>query len=92
MIGRRFESGFGDSIGRSRSACGSQTPTRFLSGPFSWGCGSERPRSVRCGRRVPTVFVAMPRFVCRQEPHTKGTEHFPLELRAKTFGFPVGAG
>jgi len=84
MMGQRFESGFGGSTGRSRSACDSQTPTSLV-GAHSRTAVDPSDPALHPLAVVCHVFSGLCRdvFIVR-EPHTNATENFPLELRAKT--------
>ena len=83
-MGQRFESGFGGSTGRSRSACDSQTPTSLV-GAHSRTAVDPSDPALHPLAVVCHVFSGLCRdvFIVR-EPHTNVTENFPLELRAKT--------
>ncbi len=88
MSGRRFESGFSDSTGRSRSACDSQTPTS-LPGAHSRTAVDPSDPALHTlgGMRHVSSWLGHDASIVK-EPHTKTTEDFPLELRAKTLSTP----
>lgn len=84
MMGQRFESGFGDSTGRSRSACDSQTPTSFLGAHSRAAVDPSDPALHPLAVVGPVSLRRCHVASIIREPHTKATENFPLELRAKT--------
>jgi len=88
MMSQSFESGFWDSTGRSRSACGGEAPTSFRGAHSRSAAGPSDP-ALRPVAVTGQAFSRLGRdaFIVR-EPHTKPTENFPLELRAKTLAPP----
>jgi hypothetical protein len=78
MMRQRFESGFGDSTGRSRSACDRQTPTSLPGAHSRTAVGPSDP-----ALRPLAVVCAVSSWLCRdafivREPHTKATKNFHL--------------